>query len=178
MQNPKEIRSFRLGKELLGMLQVSARRHGITESALVEGILERYLRADTLVQGFDYIGVGRETFLSMLGMTDANGLEIAGAERGKKAFALARELYESNGLELEFLDYLSDVLGNQARWFRVEGTYIRPERVTLQHGYGLKWSGFLRSYLSSVYEAVSRNKLELLATDEYVSIRFPKATPQ
>lgn len=181
MQNPKEvkeIRAFRLGKNVLQMLQVAARRHGVSENALVEGILARNLETDSLAQAFDYVVISKDTFMPILHMAHADGLERIGAERGKKAFALAKELFESNNLELDFARYLSDVLGEQAQWFRVEGNLIRPERVTLQHGLGVKWSEFLRSYLSSAYEVVSRDKLELAITGDYVGIRFPKAAFQ
>lgn len=175
MQNPREIRSFRLSRSLLGLLRVAARQHGISENALAEKILERYLSVEPMIQGFDYVAVGKDTFASILGMSDANGLEITGAERGWKAFSLAKELFESVNIRLAFPQYLSEILGGQARWFRVEGMNVNPERITLQHSYGLKWSGFLKSYLSSAYELASRNKLELTVSSDYVGVRFPRA---
>jgi len=154
------------------MLRVSARRRGITENAIVESVLERFLTIDPIVQGFDYIGIGRETFASMLGMTNADGLEFVGAERGKKAYSLARELFESNDLKLSFPQYVSEILGEEARWFRTEGTFVKPERITLQHGYGTKWTEFLKAFLSSAHEVVSRNKLEVTTAEDYVTVRF------
>lgn len=158
------------------MLRVSAKLRGITESALVESVLERYLTIDPMVQGFDYIGIGKETFTSMLGMTSTDGLELVGGERGKKAYSLARELFESNDLKLGFPLFVSEILGREAHWFRTEGAFVKPERITLQHSYGSKWSDFLEAYLSSAYEAVSRSKLEMTSAADYVTIRFPEAT--
>jgi hypothetical protein len=109
-------------------------------------------------------------------MTDANGLDIIGSERGKRVFSLVREVFESTDVELDFPQYLSKVLGEEARWYRVEGALTKPERITLVHGYGPKWSVFLKAYLSSAYEIVSRNKLELSSANDYVSVRLPKTT--
>jgi hypothetical protein len=174
MQNLKEVRAFRLDRGLLQTLLVSAKRHGISENALAEAILARYLKVDPLREPFDYICVGRETFTLILGMTDANGLEIAGAEQGKRAYSLAKELYESNGTSLGFRRYVVEILGEEAHWFRTEGAFVKPERITLHHRYGNKWSKFLRTYMSSAYEAISRDKLELTATDRYITLRLPE----
>lgn len=178
MQSPREVRAFRLDKNVLRMIQMSARRHGVSENALVEGILAKNLRTDPLLHAIDYICVGKETFTSLLESTDANALEMTGAERGKKSFSLSKDLFESNELDLSFPRYILEILGEQARWFRAEGATVRPERMTLQHDYGTKWSGFLKAYLSSAYEVVSRNKLELSATTDYVHIRIPETTFQ
>jgi hypothetical protein len=176
MRSPKEVRSFRLEGPTLDMLRGSARRHGITENAIVEGVLKRYLLVDPIMRSFDYIGIGKETFTSVLGMTNVDGLELVGTERGKRAYSLARELFESNDLRLGFPQFVSDILGKEARWFRTEGIFARPERTTLQHSYGNRWSAFLKAYLSSAYEATSHSKLEMASAADYVTIRFPETT--
>jgi hypothetical protein len=173
MQRPKEVRAFRLDRSVLDLLRLSARRHGVNENAYVESVLERNLSVDSLLQAFDYISIGKETFTSILGMTNADGLEIIGAERGRKAFTLAKELFESNNIELNFPRYLVETLGTHARWFRAEGTNVKPERITLHHAYGMKWSRFLKAYLASAYETVSRDKLELISTTDFVAVRIP-----
>ncbi len=178
MQSPKEVRSFRLDKGLLRMLEVSAGRHGINENALVEGILVRKMKIDPILLAFDYVCVERETFASLLGLTNADGLEVVGAERGKKAYSLARELFRSNDLELGFPQFVSEILGEGAHWFKTEGTHVKPERITLHHRYGIKWSGFLKAYISSAYDVLSRNKLEMTFASDYVTIRFPEARPR
>ena len=175
MQSRKEVRAFRLDTRILQMISMSAKLHGVSENALVEGILARNLRFEPVARTFDYISVGKETFALILGMSNSAGLELVGAERGKPAYSLARELFESNGIELSLQQYTSEILGEGARWFRPEGTLVRPERMTLQHGYGPKWSEFLSAYLSSAFEVVSHGKLDMVSAADYVAFRFPES---
>ncbi len=172
MQSRKEVRAFRLDGNLLRMLALSAQRRGISENAVVEDVLLRNLKAETLAEAFDRISFGKETFRSIIGMTDANGLEIMGSERGGKAYSLARELSESQGQPLTFSQYLTEILGSQGRWFKVEGALVKPEKVTLYHGMGPKWSSFLKSYLASAYATTSRTGLQLKGDGDFVSVEY------
>jgi hypothetical protein len=72
-----------------------------------------------------------------------------------------------------FLEYLVEILGKEARWFEVGGAEVRPERLTLKHECGMKWSLFLRSYLSSAFGVVSHEKPKMTLNDSYVSVRLP-----
>ena len=66
-----------------------------------------------------------------------------------------------------------EVLDKEAHWFEVEGAEDRPERLTLRHECGMKWSLFLKSYLTSAYELVSREKIKLTLNESYVSVELP-----
>jgi hypothetical protein len=178
MQSPKEIRTFRFNKSLLETLRISAKRHGLTENALAERTLTLALRADVIADTFGHVGFSRETFSSIMDAADSNLLVTAGAERGRQAFMLATESFESNGLQLGFIQFVSEILGEEAGWFRVEGATVKPERISLQHGFGLKWSEFLGSYVASAYQAVAQDKLGITTNREYVSIRFKDALPR
>jgi hypothetical protein len=174
MGNPKSVRSFRLDANVIQMLKAGARRRRISDTAFAEGILEQRLKAEPFIEAFDSAVLGKSTLGSILSATDSSSLEIAGFEQGKRNFALARELFESNGVDLSLPSYVDDILGKQARWFGVEGIHARPERISLYHRYGLSWSGFLKSYLSGAFEVISRNRLEASIANDFVSIRFPK----
>jgi len=73
-----------------------------------------------------------------------------------------------------FSNYLADVLDKQAHWFQIEGFNTKPERLTLRHDCGLKWSLFLKSFLTGAYEVVSRDRLKISVTEAYVSVEVPK----
>jgi uncharacterized protein (DUF1015 family) len=104
VQNPKTlVKSFRLRAEVLEMLRIAALRRGVTENALVEKLLTSRLRIDPIVDAFDVISLGREIFMQVIGMSNIDGLEIFAFAGGKKSFSLAKQLFESNDMELTFL---------------------------------------------------------------------------
>ncbi|HEV2137854.1 MAG TPA: hypothetical protein VGR53_03365 [Nitrososphaerales archaeon] len=173
MQKEREVTAFRLDRDVIRMIELSSKQRKISRNALVEGILDHSLRAEVLERALDPVSIGRETLVSILETIDSRRLEDAGHQCGKKNFALARELFGSNGINLDFFRFLTEILGEQARWFRAEGTLIKPERITLQHRLGPKWSGFLRTYLSSAYEITSQDKLTVAVGSDFVSVRFP-----
>ena len=76
--------------------------------------------------------------------------------------------------DLSFVQYIREVLDGQAHWFVTEGASIRPERMTLHHEYGPKWSSFLGSFLTGAYEVVSRGKIKVGTSDAFVSLEITK----
>jgi hypothetical protein len=177
MQNRKsEVKAFRLSTELLSRIRIAAERVGVSENAFVQGVLTQRVKADPFIHAFPYVALSGQSFASILGATNVDSLEMVGFDLGKKNFALTRELYESMGAELGFKQYIEEVLDNQAHWFVAEGVDIKPERMTLYHGYGTRWSLFLKSFLTGAYEVVSRDKIKIGTTDVYVSLEITKTS--
>lgn len=131
------------------------------------------VKADPLIRAFPYVILSRRTLLPILGSTNPDGLEIAGLDLGKSNFTLARELYKSTGRELSFSEYLVEILGKEAQWFEVEGAEEWPERLALRHECGMKWSLFLRGYVTSAFEVVSHEKMKMTLDDSYISVELP-----
>lgn len=176
VQNRKSAtKAFRLDIELLKGLTTVARREGISENAFVQNPLSQRVNADPLIRAFPYIVLSRRSFAPILGMTNQDGLEMVGLDLGRRNFAYARELYGSGGMELDLSQYMTEVLDKQAHWFETEGVNNKPERMTLRHEYGLKWSLFLKNFLNGACEVVSHDKMRMGVTDAYVSIELPKA---
>jgi hypothetical protein len=171
-----EIKAFRFDSELVKEVRVAARREGVSENAFVHNLLTQRVKADPLIRAFPYIVLSRQSFAPIIGTANPDSLEFVAIDLGKKNFALARELYESLGMELGFSRYLVEVLGEQARWFETEGANSMPERMTLRHEYGMKWSLFLKSLFTGAYEVVSHERLKMGVTDTYVSMELPKTT--
>jgi hypothetical protein len=175
MQNRKsEVRAFRLDGELLGRLQAIANRERISENALVQRILSMWVSSDIARHAIPHITLGGPSFTRILGMTNRDGLEVIGADLGKRNFAYIKELHESSGIDMGFVKYMIDVLDRQAHWFKIEGADSKPERLTLRHDYGARWSLFLNNYLAGAYQVVSRDRLKIGISDTYIGLEFPK----
>jgi len=97
-----KIKSFRLNTEMLRGIRAAARREGVSENAFVQNLLSQRVKADPLIRAFPYIVLSRKSFMPILGATNTDGLEVAGFDLGRSNFSLARELYESVGMELGF----------------------------------------------------------------------------
>jgi hypothetical protein len=168
------VKAFRLGTELLNGIRIAAERARVSENAFVQGVLSQRVKADPFVNAIPYIILSKQCITSILGVTNADLLQMVGFDLGKKNFSLARDLYESIGADLSFVQYIREVLDGQAHWFVTEGASIRPERMTLHHEYGPKWSSFLGSFLTGAYEVVSRGKIKVGTSDAFVSLEITK----
>jgi hypothetical protein len=176
MENRKsDVRTFRLGTDLLSGIRIASQREGVSENAFVQGVLSQRVKAEPLIHAFPFIVLGRQSFASILGTTNADGLEIASFDLGKRNFSLAQDLYESVGADLSYVQYIKEVLDGQAHWFVTEGATIKPERMTLHHEYGNKWSLFLKGFLTGAYDVVSRDKIKTRVADTYIGLEIPKA---
>ena len=167
-------KACRLDVELLEGVKKAARREGVSENSFVKSLLAQRVRADPLMHALPYVVISRRALVPILGSTIADGLEMVGLDLGKRNFALARELYESTGRELGFAEYLVEILDKEAQWFKVEGIQDKPERLTLHHECGMKWSLFLKAYLTSAYEVISRERIRMTINDAYVGIELPR----
>jgi len=173
METPKtQVKSYRLNSEVIERIRSIARREGVSENLFVQRLLLARVNADPFIRAFPLIVLGKDSFSQIMGMTNPAGLELAATELGRKSFALARELYESEGEELDLRQYMTDVLDKQGHWFETDGLVRSPERLTLRHGYGMKWSVFLKGFLTGANEAVSPQRMGIRVTERYLALEY------
>lgn len=154
------------------MLSLSAKRHEVSENLLLEKILRSTLYIDPLLDAFQVVVLGKATLEMFVATMEADSLEKLAFEQGKKDFIMAKQIFESNGMMLTYFEFVIRVLGKEAKWFKVEGQFVKPENLTLLHSCGMKWSLFLKGYVLGAYEAVSRDKLKIEVSEQSVSILF------
>lgn len=175
MQQRKKtrIKSFRLDESIIERLGRAAKRAHATESGFLSDLLEYRLSLDPLIPAFQEIALSTVTFQSILSATEEDALETAASEVARRNMPLVYELYESSGQTLNFQEFVTGVLGTHGRWFYVEGNInLTHGWVTLRHGYGHKWSRFLRGYLLSTHDTFSKEKLNIRIGDQFVRISF------
>ena len=166
-------RAYRLDVGLIEGLKRASRRAGMSENSFVQNLLAQRVKAGPLINAVPHVLLSRRTLLHILGSTNPDGLEMVGLELGKRNFALVRELYESVGKELGFSEFLVEILDKEAQWFEVEGAEDKPDRLTLRHECGMKWSLFLGSYLTSAFGVVSHENAKMTLNESYVSLELP-----
>ena len=168
-------KSFRLDSALVGKLSKAAKKYGITESQFVTNALAHRIALDPLLPSFEFLSLSSETFQQMLGVMNMDALEMVGWDLGQRHFARAKALFESSGEELRLVQFMREVLANQAHWFRIEGTdSSAKDEITLHHAFSSRWSVFLQSYLSGAYQVVSNERLMVQISDIFIRVKFPR----
>ncbi len=168
-----QTKTFRLGPELVEMLDRAAKRAHITESAFVAAVLEDRLIIDPIIPALPQIRLSAETFQSILNAANVDALEMAGSEIAQRNFPLIRELYEASGRIMDFTGFITEVLGSYGHWFYVEGDATASRaRLMLRHSYGMNWSIFVKSYLLSAHSTVSKEKIRIEVAAQFIRVDF------
>ncbi len=166
-------RSFRVDDKLLRDLERLARKYGQTENQLVVSWLSWRIGFDPLMPTFDGLMLSTEVFESILDGCNAHVLEIRGLELGKKHFVMSRTLFEAEGKQLTFVKYVKEILSRRARWFRIEGDIEEASReLILTQKLGIRWSVFLKGFLTGAYESTPRMRLTVEITDTTLRVRL------
>jgi hypothetical protein len=101
---------------------------------------------------------------------ETDKLEDIGFSNGKKSFSLTRPLLEDKETGFPFAQYVAEILGEQARWFKMKGGWVYPDRMVLYHGLGPKWSSFLGGFLTGALEVTPLDKVRVIATNDFVKV--------
>ena len=177
MELPKKtrIKSFRIEESLLRNLDRATKRAHITESAFVTELLQDRLIMDRLVPAFPEIKLSRPTFQSILGATNSDALEAAASDVALRNLQLVSELYGTSDTGVSFQEYVSDVLASHAHWFSIEDDsgWTHGE-VTLRQEYGMKWSDFVKTYLSVAFSVLSKGVINVESGEQFVHVSFKR----
>jgi hypothetical protein len=173
LSQPKKtrVRSFRLSSGLLEKLDRATKRARKTENSFVSDVLMDRLTVDPLLPAFQEIRLSSVTFQSIVNTTSIDALEVAASEMAQKNIRIVRELYASNDRVLDFKEVIA-LMGNYAHWFYIEGDNGFRGQMTLRHGYGLKWSRFVRAFLLGAYGVLSNEELSINADEQFVHVNF------
>jgi hypothetical protein len=166
-------KSLRIDSDVALSLSRTARKLHLSESEYVSKVLRRDILVEPLLQNIGGIGVSRALFNEMISRADPTALEILAYELVRNNFPLA---LESLGLELN-LNSISHFLKNVLEpigWFRIERVAQQDfYEFKFFHNYNYRWSRFLKSCLSSIFELIHEDP-EILMFDRVVKLRLPK----
>jgi hypothetical protein len=129
---------------------------------------------EPLIRNLSGIALSNSLFQEILANTNTTGLEIAACEHAKENIPYAFELL---GLQLNVHSmnwYCYKVL-QHGGWFKIEELQMdHTSGLKLFHNYGYRWSLFLKSYLTSAYQLVTRRVPEITISDRVVKLSFSK----
>lgn len=170
---PSTTRTFRLDDKLLQKISLLAKQHGLTENQLVSKWLSSRAAVDSLISPLGGIGVGNETLEAILGTADIHALDLRGWELGEKHFLRARAALSGLGEDLTFQRYLEETLV-EAGWFRLTVNILaKSKELILDHDLSIKWSIFVRGYVSGAYRVISKEKLVVDVSESFIRVKLP-----
>jgi hypothetical protein len=143
-------RTLRLSEEMDLMIQGEAERLGISPNALVNKVMLQYKDVLRFDDPGTVLTMSKETFTSLLNQLEIDDIEDVGFDFGYQRFI---EHLLRRGMEINHdnIFWYIDQLGKYGGWF----VYVRFMKkdstiLHLKHTFGLKWSHFLSSYVSSI----------------------------
>jgi hypothetical protein len=122
----------------------------------------------------DGIAMSKILFQEMLTLTNPVALEILASEIARKNISHAFELLDLE-LNLSSMEcFLKEVLGLWG-WFRIKPSQSRSNHeLKLFHDYGIRWSSFLKSYLTSAFELTGKDTPTIQVAERLVKVKFPE----
>jgi hypothetical protein len=168
-----ETRTLRFKVSTLKRLKKVAEKKGVSDNEFVAIMLEERLFIDPLVPAFHGSILDSSTIDAFLMSGNVDVLEAVLSENAYRNVPLIFKLYETSEMPIDFWRYIVDILGNYCGWFYVEGNdAVAHKWIMLRHSYGLKWSRCLKSHIVGAYGAISKDKIQIEVSDQWIRIDF------
>jgi len=165
-------KTYRLSLITIDQLNIACKRSNMTENELVNETLTGRLFIDPLIPTFRWISLDSETMSRLLAAANVDVLETAASELAQRNFPIIRQLYRASERPLEFREFCTILLAQLGGWFHVEGHANNVNKLIFYHQYGLKWSRFLKPYLTTAYSTISKGKLDIEIDERFIQVNF------
>ncbi len=171
--NRTTTKSFRLTQELAALLSKTSLRLNVTETEYVSKYLKKLLTMEPLFQYLGVVAMSQTLFQRIISQTNHEGIEILGSEVAEEEIPSVFELLGMGKSLSSLEDFMKGVLEPWG-WFKMETVRIDLHRRELKlfHNGGLKWSEFLRYYLMSASERITKQRPEISISNRVVVVKF------
>ena len=171
--NRTTTKSFRLTRELAATLSRTSLRLNLTETQYVSNCLRKLLTMEPLFQNIGVVTMSQTLFQRIIGQIDHEGIEILGSEVAEEEIPTVFESLGMNNSLSSFEDFMKVVLEPWG-WFKMETARIDlyQHELKLFHNGGLKWSEFLKYYLVSAFEGITKRHPEISISSRVVVVKF------
>jgi hypothetical protein len=148
--------SLRVPTSIKRGLEKDAKRANTNFNSLASQILSKYLSFDKIAKHVSAIPINEYLFSGMLEDMPVDHLERLGKELGpkliKRTFVFLDLEYDLDGLIHNYFDPMSSFSG----WYTFTAAESESGRkLMFEHQYGLKWSAFLKTYISSIIKTAT-----------------------
>ena len=165
-------RSFRIEKKYDEALREDAEQFGTSVNSLANQILKKYTESDRYFREGQSISLSPRTHENLINKIDDAQIIESGRESG---LVIPKDRLLMRGMMLDresVIWYISEVLGGYNDWFTCDiHERDNDTLLHLRHVYNKKWSLFLKSYLSALFEEILKEPdLEFDLTDSTVNL--------
>jgi hypothetical protein len=171
-------RTFRMNPEYDKILNNEAAKHGLSVSALLNQIIRQYVLMTRFTEKVPAITIQYKTFEPLLTHIDDDDIikeaEMAGSILPEEAI-----LQRGQKLNHETISWLiENVYGRYGNWFESTKSEVNGhERIHLAHQMNHKWSTYLGSYMTSMYNSILDVNPKIETRANSVTIYLGKGLP-
>ena len=154
-------RSFRIDEEWMKILYAEAEREGISPNALVNKILGDYSQFYRFSKRFGIVNISIPTLSAFVNCCSKEKIiEIAEFSAG----TLVKDGMRTIGLSADYyalVFFIKNIFGGLAGWFDCDHHIKNDEEVFhLRHNLGNKWSLFITTVISKMFDYFLNEKIE------------------
>ena len=168
------LRTVRLSQELDDLLRKDAEENDLSINSLINKIMAKYIEWDRHIKKFRFVSVTSETLRAFFNEVGDEKLENIAKELGSDLTSAVSMLWsEKVDLDafLRMISLYSKYSGLFIREFRAdERGYV----ITFHHKLGIKWSIFLKHFMSQSFKSALGIEPETFATANLAVISFRK----
>ena len=168
-------RTMRIDEGVDDILKSEAKKRGVSVNTLLDQYLTRYAESYRFFENLMAIVLSPQTLIGLLQFIEEEDIEELGASLGKER---PFDLLLKRGVQPSYEAakwYLTRVLGAHSGWFSssVNDNGVK-ELVHMSHPFGIKWSMFLKGYLSSFFNETLgfTPEVQILSASVTFSINF------
>ncbi len=167
------LRTIRITEDYDETLRKDSKSKGLSVNALLSTIMAKYVEWERYSERFGFVSLSRETFKSIIEVTDEKKLEEIARELGSR---IPREamLFWRKKLTIEsFLAFLGFVAKYQKlAEYEIEEENVGETVITARHEFGEKWSKWLKAFIDEALRTSFRIQAEFETSKGFVVAKF------
>jgi len=172
-------RTFRIREEWDKVLQMEAKKQGVSVNTLMNQILRRYSIFGRFADRYEVLTIPNKTFVTILEAASETGLaeagKISGSTRPKDGL-----LMMGHPLNFDSLAWMIDELyggPDLGRWFKCDHHIkMNQDIFHLRHNLGRKWSIFVSNYLTHMFKSILDLDVKSELLDQAMTITIEQKT--
>jgi hypothetical protein len=171
-------RTFRINPQYDKILNEEAAKHGLSVSALLNQIIRQYVLVTRFTEKVPALTIQYKTFEPLLEHINDKDL-IAEAEKAGGILPEEAILQRGERLDLDSISWLiNTVYGRYGNWFESSKSNVNGnDRIHLAHQMNHKWSTYIGSYMTSMYNSILDVNPKIETRANSVTIYLRKRPP-
>jgi hypothetical protein len=167
-----ETKTIRVDSKILSAINEDASKKNLSDNALINLILLKYVISDRYLENFPIIVVVQEMLNLFLEKITYDEVKQIGNQIGSKT---PKSIFLMKGIADASLEtviwYFRNNHEKYARWFSLNHHISKKANILhMRHRLGRKWSAFLSGYMKGFFQSLLDIEVDIEESDSYVTI--------